>query len=116
MGMRWVLWVVLALGMGGLWGCVGPGYEDAVEERYEAKLAEWQVANPDKTPTEAEFKDLLAKAVAEIKVEFATKYSEGATGAMSSILTGNWPAAAFHGLGLAGLFFGLRKRKVQVHA
>lgn len=114
MGMRLFLVVAVALGIGALWGCVGPGYEDAVEERYEVKLAEWQAANPDKTPTEAEFKDLLAKAVAEIKVEFATKYSEGATGAVSSILTGNWPAAAFHGLGLVGLFFGLRKRRVQV--
>ena len=109
--MRLLIVCGLALGSAGLAGCFGPGYEQAVEERYEELLVQWQKQNPEKSPTEAEVKSLLDKATAEVKAEMTAKYGEGATGAVSSILTGNWPAAAFHGLGLVGIFLGTRKRK-----
>lgn len=109
--MRWAWVAVLALVWVGVTGCVGPGYEQAVQERYAQKLEAWKVANPEKDFEEAVGRALMEEAVAEIKAELAEVYGEGAMGVVSSAASGNIVAAVWGGLGLLGVFLGLKKPK-----
>lgn len=109
MGRFAVVALLLAFFLQGCWGI-----ERRIENREQEKEAAWRADHPvPEQPTKELVQQWWTEAKAEVMAEVAkerTELGDHATGALSSIFTGNWIALAFHAIGAAGIALGINAK------